>query len=194
MVKYTKRKGDRMKIKHILPLFISIELLAAVLAGAYYVMSNIRDEIDITDTASRVFADFNEKAMMSEITSLDGKEQKMAESWDEVKDICFDYMDGILLSFSRGQTEHGIALRAIENYFLFPLSSSECTHYLNKIATVEEGREAYRSAINETDTMTALALLCKVSTDDEYYYPAAQKKVKDAYRQLENQYVANLLG
>ncbi|MBQ8696762.1 MAG: hypothetical protein IJ519_03485 [Clostridia bacterium] len=168
-----------MKIKHIILLLTSIALLAAVLVGAYYVMGNIKDEIDITDTARKVFADFKEKALTTEVTALVGKEQKMAENWSEVKDICFDSMDGILLSYAKGQTDHSLALRAMESYFLFPLNASERSYYLDKIATIENGREAYRRAINETDTLTALPLLCKVSADDEYYYPAAQKKVKE---------------
>ena len=70
-----------MTTKQIIILIVSILLLGTVVGISVYLLTAVRDEIDITDSASGVFAAFEQKALEGKVSALTGKEKKMTEHW-----------------------------------------------------------------------------------------------------------------
>ena len=168
-----------MKAKHVILLIAALLLLAGVIGTTMYVMSAIKDEIDITDTANKVFANFKAKALEGNVDTLSAKENKMAENWSEVKSICFDTMNDIVLGYARSDYGYQKSIVALRCYALFPVTQSELDAFTDRIDNIENGREAYKQALNENDPMTAATLYIKVDKEDSSYYTLAKTKLQE---------------
>jgi len=159
-----------MKAKRIILFLIALTLLAAVIVTATLVLTQLKDEIDISETAKKVFDEFKSKALNGEITELNNKEKNVADRFSEVEDICLDSAGDILREYSRATVEYGQALDALNQYYLFPVDEKDINTLIEKIVAIEEGRNAYSAAMSEADPLTAVLLCSRVDREDSAYY------------------------
>ena len=168
-----------MKIKHILILILSVLLLAAVVAVAVYLIGSVRDEIDITDTASQIFSAFEEKALSGKANALTAKEQKMSDHWSEVSDICFGTMDHIVTRYASTEIDAQTASAALDCFALFPVTGGQINAYKEEISAIEQGRTSYEQALAEDDPVKAALLFSQVSKRDTSIYEDASRQLRD---------------
>ncbi len=168
-----------MKAKHIITLITALVLLTMVFGTVMYYMSTIKDEIDITDTASKVFDEFKAKAINTGVDSLTQKEEKVAEHWDDVKYICFSTMDDIVKNYAKSAIDYQKAINALRCYSLFPVTSSELDSYIKNVNKIESGRKAFDQAEKEKDPLEAALLYIKVDENDSSLYHMAKMRMQE---------------
>ena len=118
-----------MTTKQIIILIVSILLLGTVVGISVYLLTAVRDEIDITDSASGVFAAFEQKALEGKVSALTGKEKKMTEHWTEVEGLCLSSMESIVNRYGEDTIDEQKALAALECYSLFPINSGQLSSF-----------------------------------------------------------------
>lgn len=160
--------------KNIILFLIATALLAGVIVTAALVMNQLKDEIDISDTAVKVFADFKVKALNGEIKELDKKEQKVADKFSGIEDLCLESAASILKDYIRLDVEYQQALDALRQYRLFPVDENEINKLLNRVTEIEEGRSGYNLAMAESDPLTTVLLCSRVDKEDSVYYTKAR--------------------
>ena len=155
-----------MTTKQIIILIVSILLLGTVSAGiSVYLLTAVRDEIDITDSASGVFAAFEQKALEGKVSALTGKEKKMTEHWTEVEGLCLSSMESIVNRYGEDTIDEQKALAALECYSLFPIDSGQLSSFKADVEAITAGRDFYSQALGlpeeNKEDRGAVSVLCK---------------------------------
>lgn len=169
-----------MTTKQIIILIVSILLLGTVVGISVYLLTAVRDEIDITDSASGVFAAFEQKALEGKVSALTGKEKKMTEHWTEVEGLCLSSMESIVNRYGEDTIDEQKALAALECYSLFPINSGQLSSFKADVEAITAGRDFYSQALAlpEENKETAALYLSYVSERDKANYEQAKAKLQ----------------
>ncbi len=167
-----------MKIKYTFILITAILVLAAVIFGVIYFMTAVRDEIDITESAAEVFSAFRDKAIAGPVDSLNRREQKMADHWSEVSEVCLSTMEEIVTFYAADQINEESASAAIERFNLFPVTGGQVEAYKTEIEQIASGRDAYEQALITDDPAKAALLFSQVNERDQTRYSDAKTKIQ----------------